>query len=836
MGSLLQDVRVGIRMLLKNPAFTCIAVVVLGLGIGANTAMFSLVNGLLLRPPGIEEPQQLQGLFSKDTEQTGSYRAFSYPNYRDIRERNDVFQDLMAHNPAMVGIGEGEDTRRVFASVVSANYFKTYGVRLPLGRAFEVAEEQPGSAARVAVIGHHLWKRRGSAPDILGQTVRVNGEAYTIIGVAPESFPGPVPALSLEVFLPLGVYESVINNFGGGPIGLLSDRENHNLMLVGRLKVGMTTEKAGSQLEGLASQMSLEFPEINRNQTLVTAPISRFSLSTAPRDDSAFGAVSAILMGMAGIVLLLACLNLGHMQASRSAARRQEFAVRRALGGSSRRVIRQLLVEGLILSLCGGIIGFLLSIWAPGALLRSLTQIIGFELVLDASSDWRVVVATFGFCFLSTLFFSLRPALRLSRSPLFEDLKAQRGSASQEIQSRGWLRGRNFPVISEVALSLALLIVAGLFVRGAMQAAGVDPGFKIDGSVLIETDISLLGYSDERSSQIYQELLERFRSHPGVEAASLTSTIPFGMTQSGRTVQEVGVPFDSLSRSDPQPRSSIVGAEFFKAIGTPLLDGRSFSPREEQTAQPVVMIDKILAETLWPQERAVGKRIHFKGAANPAMSDLEVIGVVGSIQDDFFSSEVAPRVFVPMGLTSQTAVHFVVRARNEQVVAELIPELRSLVREVDPRLPVFSTRTMESHLSESVSFWLVKAAASIFSAFGVLALLLAVIGVYGVRAYSVVRRTREIGVRMALGASIQDTIWMVLREGLVMTVVGCTLGILLALGLGQVVGSLLYAVSSTDIVVYALGTLTLTVVMMLACYLPARRAARIDPLQALRCE
>ena len=645
MDSLLQDVRVGIRMLLKHPAFTCIAVVVLGLGIGANTAMFSMVNGLLLRPPGIEEPQQLQGLFSKNTEQTGTYRAFSYPNYLDIRERNDVFEDLMAHNLSMVGIGEGEETRRVFASMVSSNYFKTYGVQIPLGRGFELAEELPGSRSRVVIIGHHLWKRRGSDPDILGQTVRVNGEAYTIVGVVPESFPGPVPAVSLAVFLPLGVYESVINNFGGGPVGSLSDRDNHSLMLVGRLKKGMTTDKAVSQLEGLASQMRLEFPDINRNQTLITAPLSRFSISTSPPDDSGIGAVFAILMGMAAVVLLISCLNLGHMQASRSAARRQEFAVRRALGGSSRRVIRQLLVEGLLLSLCGGVLGFFLSIWAPGALVRSLIQITGFEMVLDASPDWRVVVATLGFCFLSTLFFSLRPALRLSRSPLFEDLKAQRGSAGYEVQSRGFLRGRNFPVISEVALSLALLIVAGLFVRGAMQAAGVDPGFQIDGSVLIETDVSLLGYPDEQSSQVYQDLLGRFRSHPAVEAASLTSTIPFGTTRSGRTVQEVGVPFDSGTRSDPQPRSSIVGAQFFKAIGTPLLDGRSFSAREEQTAQPVVVIDKILAETLWPGERGVGKRIQIKGAANPAMSDLEVIGVVGSIQDDFFSSEVAPRVF-----------------------------------------------------------------------------------------------------------------------------------------------------------------------------------------------
>ena len=836
MDSLLQDVRVGIRMLLKHPAFTCIAVVVLGLGIGANTAMFSMVNGLLLRPPGIEEPKQLQGLFSKNTEQTGTYRAFSYPNYLDIRERNDVFEDLMAHNLSMVGIGEGEETRRVFASMVSSNYFKTYGVQIPLGRGFELAEELPGSHSRVVVIGHHLWKRRGSDPDILGQTVRVNGEAYTIVGVVPESFPGPVRAVSLAVFLPLGVYESVINNFGGGPIGSLSDRDNHSLMLVGRLKKEMTTDKAVSQLEGLASQMRLEFPDINRNQTLITAPLSRFSISTSPPDDSGIGAVSAILMGMAAVVLLISCLNLGHMQASRSAARRQEFAVRRALGGSSRRVIRQLLVEGLLLSLCGGVLGFFLSIWAPGALVRSLTQITGFEMVLDASPDWRVVVATLGFCFLSTLFFSLRPALRLSRSPLFEDLKAQRGSAGYEVQSRGFLRGRNFPVISEVALSLALLIVAGLFVRGAMRAAGVDPGFQIDGSMLIETDVSLLGYPNEQSSQVYQDLLGRFRSHPAVEAASLTSTIPFGTTRSGRTVQEVGVPFDSGTRSDPQPRSSIVGAEFFKAIGTPLLDGRSFSAREEQTAQPVVVIDKILAETLWPGERAVGKRIQIKGAANPAMSDLEVIGVVGSIQDDFFSSEVAPRVFFPTGLAFQTAVHFVVRARNEQAASGLIPELRTLIREVDPRLPVFSTRTMETHLSESVSFWVVKAAASVFSAFGILALLLAMIGVYGVRAYSVVRRTREIGVRMALGASVGDTIWMVLKEGLVMTAIGSTLGILLALGLGHLVGSLLYAVSSTDVVVFALGTLTLTVVMMLACYLPARRAALIDPLRALRCE
>lgn len=601
MDALWQDFRYGVRMLLKKPGFTVVAVTVLALGIGANTAIFSLVNAFLLKPLAFEKPEQLVGCYSRSTKQPDSYRAFSYPNYYDLREKNAVFTSLMAHNPVMVGLSEGDMTRRVFADVVSSNYFDTFGVRLIRGRTFLPAEEKPGSNIPVVILSYQYWQKKGADPDIVGKTIRINGRQFTVIGIAPEGFTGTMALISMELYLPLGLHENVVNDFDNLPVPL-GNRDNHCLFLAGRLRPGLTAEGAEPELKVVAAQLEKAYPAENKDQTFMAHPLARFSISTSPSHDKGLYAAAVLLIGMAAVVLLIACLNLANMLMARGTARRKEIAIRLALGGARRQIVHQLITEGLILSFLGGAAGILVSYWSTKLLVSSMSSMLPLTLVYRAGPDLRVLGATFGFCLLSTLIFGLGPAWKLSKPDVVSDLKENAGEDITGRRRFAFFSRRNLLVMGQISLSLALLATAGLFIRSALRAAQVDPGFKLQNGILVEVDPSLAGYKEARGREVYRALLERLSSIPGVETVSMGATVPFGMISLGRSVQRAGEtpvsPDAARGAKSVGARYNSIGKDYFRTLGIRMLRGRDFNAGEAETgsAPPAAICGRCTGE------------------------------------------------------------------------------------------------------------------------------------------------------------------------------------------------------------------------------------------------
>jgi predicted permease len=845
MTTLWNDIKYGIRMLAKNPGFTAVAVIVLALGIGANTAMFSLVNALLFRPLAVDRPAELIGVYSKDRKPEGGYRTFSFPNYVDLRDRNSEFSSLLAFNLCMVGLTEGDTTRRVFSAEVSANYFSTFGVRPALGRAFSAEEEKPGSAIPVAVVSYTWWQRHGADPGVLGTRLVLNGRTFTIIGVAPKYFTGTTAIFSPDVWVPLGDHELIVNDFMSSGGKRLSDRSNHCLFLVGRLKSGLTPAAAEARLAPLAKQLEEAFPAENKDQTLVLSPLPRVSISTNPQNNGELKALSVMLLPMSAVVLLIACLNLANMLLARGAARTREFAVRMALGGGRGRIMRQLLTEAALVSLAGAIAGLIVACWATKALSASLGAKLPFmTLVLSTAPDVRVLAATLGLSMVATLLFALGPAWRMSRVEVVEDLKEQTGLRRGAHRGSGLLAPRNLLVTAQIALSLVLLTTAGLFVRGAHKASQADPGFRFEQGLLAEIDASLAGYDEAKGRVLYREVLDRVRALPSVEAASLASMVPFGLFSDGREVQKAGG--DPNGSGQAGQRKShwanyvIVGTDYFRCLGLPLLRGREFDRVEvEGSAARVAIIDEILAKAIWANEDPLGRQIQFvehDPKKEPVV--MQVVGVVPGLRHELTDKQPVSHVYVPFGQSYQAMMNLHVRMAGGDTAAEaaMLKALRATIREVDDHLPVLSVNTLRDFRSEGLLMWFAKAGARLFSVFAGVALFLAVVGVYGVKAFVVARRTREIGIRVALGATTRQVLWMVLREGVKLTCVGLVVGLLLSLAVGRLVSSKLYDVSGSDPATFVTASVVLAAAALLACYIPARRAARVDPMEALRCE
>jgi len=476
---MLSDLRFGVRMLAKTPGFSAVAILVLALGIGANSAIFSLVNAMLLKPRPIERPGELVGIYHERTTPPGGYRALSYPNYRDLRASAAGFSSLAAHSVTLVGIGDGTVTRRVFADLVSANIFETFGSPLALGRAFTPAEEEPGATVPVVIVSYVYWEREGRNPDILGEAIRVNGDLLTIVGVAGQGFTGSSVVLAPELWLPLGLYGSTTTDIVGNASQALAERDNHALFVFGRLGPGRTPEMVAPELEAIAARLERAYPDENEDRTFATAPLSRISVSTSPTTDGQFSALSVLMLAMSGVVLLIACLNLANMLLARGAARRPEIAIRLSLGGGRGRVVRQLLAEGFVLSAVGGALGLVAAAWAVGLLVRSIEPVLPFSIAaFDVGVDWRVVTGTLGCAVLGTVLFGLGPALQLTRGDILSDLKQQ--ANSDQHRGRGLRSPRNLLIVGQVALSLTLLTAGGLFLRGAV-AASVDrrPGVRV---------------------------------------------------------------------------------------------------------------------------------------------------------------------------------------------------------------------------------------------------------------------------------------------------------------------------------------------------------------------
>src|SRR5216110_3120320 len=536
---MIQDFRFAFRQLIKAPGFTFAAVLVLALGIGANTAVFSLVNTLFFAPPAYARPHDLVQLFSQDKKDPKKFRGFSYPTYRDIREQNTVFSDSMAFNLALIGLGQKGDTRRTFAAVVSSNYFSVLGVALVRGRAFLPEEETPGRNAPVAIVSYSYWQKHDLDPTVLGSQVLINGRPFTIVGITPNGFSGTLQILSPEVWLPMSVYDQVANDFGSKNRTAMDDRNGTQLRIIGRLKPGMMAATAKPAVEGLATNLEKAYPVEQKNQMFVTAPVSRIAVSTNPAAASGVKSIAPLLLGMAVVVLLVACLNLANMLLARGTARRKEIAIRLALGAARTRIVRQLLTEGLVLALLGGIGGLVIGLWSSDLLVGSLRKLMPLDIVWLSGPTPAVLGATFGFCVLGTLAFALGPALKLSRSAVVADLKEH---ASEDVVRRRWKFLPRHPlVVLQIAFSLALLTAAALFIRGANKAASVDTGLKPGASYVLEVDASLAGYEPKRAQELYENLSARLAALPGVEHASISSIVPFGMFELSRKVQRAGV-------------------------------------------------------------------------------------------------------------------------------------------------------------------------------------------------------------------------------------------------------------------------------------------------------
>ena len=856
---MMQDIRFAFRQLRKSPGFTVAAVTVLALGIGVNTAIFSLVNAMLFQQPSYQRPAEIVQVFSQDKKNPKSFRAFSYPTYCDIRDQNTVFSGVLAHNTTVVGVGEKEATRRVSADIVSSNYFTVLGVEPIHGRGFLPDEEKPGRGERVAVVSYSFWQKHGGDSTLLGRSITISGRPYTIVGILPRGFTGTMSIFAPEIWLPLGVYEEVTRGPLDGRRDTIANRTSNQLLVIGRLKPGVTAEAALPNLKGLAANFEAAFPFEQKDQTFMTAPLFRFSTSTDPSEAGPVATIGGLLLGMAAVVLLVACLNLANMLLARGSSRRKEIAIRLALGGSRSRIVRQLLTEGFLLALLGGGCGLLLGLWSLDFLIASLAQIVDVDLVWVSGPSPVILAATVVFCLLGTLAFALGPALKLSRAAVIEDLKQQAG---EDPARRRWkFLPRNPLVVAQMAFSLALVTAAALLIRSATKAGSIDIGLKVENDFLLEVDASLGGFDKKRSEEIYRALGERLAALPGVERASISALVPFGNTTIRRGVQRAGV--YPLSDHEPataadglvfSPNWNSVGGDYFAAVGLPILRGRNFTIAEAtQPGGPAVaVIDEVLAKKMWPDGDALGQHIQFPidrtappekaeehdAAAIRRGEPVEIIGIVPATKSRLFEATPSGALYLPFSRGFFSDVFFFVKfasipVGSESKTADL---LRRCVREVDPVLPVLQVKTFEQHFESNAQLWIVRAGAALFSIFGGLALGLSVVGLYGVKAYAVARRTREIGIRMALGAQGKTVQWMILREGFAMVAAGLVLGLLLALGTGKIVSSILFEVSSTDPLAFTIAPVVLMTAALLATWLPARRATKISPMAALRTE
>jgi predicted permease len=860
------DLRFAFRQLVKAPGFTVAAVLVLGLGIGANTAVFSLVDKMLFAPPGYPRAEEMVQLFSQDEKNPKSYKAFSYPTYCDIRDQSSAFAGVAAHNVTMIGLGEKGNTRRVFAALVTANYFSVLGVAPVQGRAFMPEEEKPGTAAAVAIVSYSYWMQHRNEGAILGSTATLNGRPFTVVGVMPASFSGTMAVLSPEVWVPLSAYEALGSMFNSDEPRSLNDRTGKQLLVLARLKHGTTAAAAEPSLKALAANLKAAYPVEQKDQTFVSAPLSRFSVSDDPPDDGDIASMGPLLMGTAAVVLLVACLNLANMLLARGTARRKEIAIRLALGGSRWRIVRQLLTEGFLLAVLGGVVGLVLGVWCAGLLAGSMGRLMPLDVVWDTTPNLPILIMTFAFCLFGTLAFALGPAWKLSRTAVVGDLKEQAG---EDVVRRRWrFLPRNPLVVVQIAFSLALLTAAALFVRGANKAAAVETGLRADNILLLETDGSLGGDDEKRTKEVYRALNDRLAALPGVQHVSISATAPFGMMTLGRAIQRAGrrvepdaKPSNAAEGLAYGSRFHSVGGDYFNTVGLPILRGRGFSASEatDPDAPPVALIDETLAKKLWPDEDALGHSIQLasdnapraknQGSENMGVNQggkgnlkpeqpIEVIGIVPHTRGALFESVPRNEIYVPYARGYQSPVYFFIgfNSLSQNDLANAVNVVRRTVRDVSPTLPILSLRTFSQHLDANLQLWIVRAGATMFSVFGGLALLLAIVGVYGVKAYSVARRTREIGIRMALGARPKTVQWMIMREGSFMLAGGVVIGLLLAMVTGKLLSGMLYQVGALDPVAFSIAPLLLGVATLVATWLPARRATRISPMRALRTE
>jgi putative ABC transport system permease protein len=846
---MIQDFKFAFRQLLKSPGFTTVAVITLALAIGVNSAIFALINGLVLRPIVPVRPQEVVNVFNCRQNANHDYRSFSYNEFRELRQSsNEVFADLAAFEFAVAGIGRDHEVRRSFALVTSENYFSLMGVKPFRGRFYTAEECKPNANITVVVASYGFWKRNGGRSDFVGSTLRINGEPYTVIGISPEGFSGASALIAPDLWVPLGVRTRIRSAFGDSEdLSDLNSPKNYCLNLVGRLRSGLTIDSAKSRLPVISQRFNAMQTDAEFAREVQIQKPSRFSLSTSPEDDGPITLIGTLLMAMAGAVLLIACLNLANMLLARATSRAKEMAVRLALGASRWRIVRQLLVEGLVLAICGGIAGLMLSIWCNNLLLHSFASLlnsVNFSFVVDLTPDAAVLAVTLAFCLIATLLFSLGPALKTTKSDLVDDLKQQVGEPARIGRLNRFFAARHISVMAQIALSLVLLFAAGLFFRGAMKAAGLNPGFIAAGDLVTEMDFTLTRKQPAEARLEIFKIAQRARELPGVKAVGIGTMLPYNNFTTSRRIMSARSKLSNDPKAPDPGATALYTATtpgYFDAIGVKILQGRDFSQAEceHKDARQVAILDEAMAKKLFPNEDAIGQHVRYTIAPKDGSpNDMEVVGIVGTHRHDVQNETPLTRLFVPLaqGYGGNVFLHVRLNTRDRHAVVGMIPTMRVMLREIDPDLPIIGIVPWIDLMERSVGLWIVKLGATLFGAFGLIALLLAVVGVYGVKAYAVACRTREIGIRMALGAHRKDIFALIMRQGALQIALAAAIGLLLSLGAGRVLSQILYGVSPGDQFSLITSTLMLAGAALLACFLPARRATRVDPITALRAE
>jgi len=813
MGTFLQDLRYGSRMLLKRPGLSSIAIVTLALGIGANTAIFSLVNTVLLRPLPIERPEQLVSLNS-DSPGGSNVPTLSYPNYRDFRDRNDVLAGLLCYRFSPISLSNNGTNERMWAYLVSGNYFDLLGVKPALGRFFTQQDDKAPGAHPVAVITYNCWQKRfAGSTDVVGKNVIVNGRSFTIIGVAGQGFHGSEISYVPEMWFPI----MMLGQIEPGS-DYLEDRDNANFFVQGRLNPGVTTQQAETQLKTIAAELAREYPNENENKTIMLSPPGLFgAFMRGP-----IVGFAGVLMAVVGLVLLLACTNLANLLLARATERRREIAIRLAIGAGRGRLLRQLLTESVLLAACGGVLGLGLAYWVVDAMM-AFKPPMDIPLSTQLHIDYRVLLFTAAVSVMTGVVFGLLPALQATNPDLVPALKDETSIGGYR---RSWLR--NGLVVFQVSLSLLLLICAGLVLRGLQRAQFLSPGFVAQHAIEMSFDLNLQGYDGARSKQFKRNLLERVRGVPAVQYAGLSNFVPLSLNINNNNVFVEGAP-QERGANIPSTMTSAASPGFVPALGVDLLEGRDFTDEDGDTRPRAAVVNEAFARRFWPGQSALGKRFSFQGVSGPW---IDVIGVMRD--GKYFSLGEDPSPFIYVNLRPTDGSYLTLMVRTSSEPQAVIGALRNEFHELDSNLPVYSVRTMTEHMA--LPLFPARVAATLLGSFGVLALILAAIGIFGVMSYAASQRTREIGIRMALGADAARILRLVIGQGLKLILFGLAIGLVAAFAGTRLMSSLLYGVSATDSVTFGVIALLLTGVALLACYLPARRATRVDPMIALRCE
>ncbi|MGH9844480.1 MAG: ABC transporter permease [Blastocatellia bacterium] len=825
MKGLIQDVRFGARMLLKKPGFTLVAVLTLSLGIGANTAIFGLVDKLLVQSLPVREPEALVQVQAESVTPKLTFDAFSWADYRDYRAQNQVFSELTAFAQQPVNLGSGDQMERVRAEMAAENYFEMLGVRPIVGRAFAPEENTTPDAHPVAVLGHSLWQSRfGGDAQVIGRTIAINGASYTIIGVAPARFKGMTLESPTDVWVP-AMMKTQLQQMPAANDPWISERGYAVFHLAGRLKPGVTKAAAQTAMDTLAAQVRDSWmPESDRklpfNEKRIQLISAGQGLSSLRNE---LGKPLLMLFGVVCSVLLIACANVANLLLARSASRRKEIAVRLALGASRAWLVQQLLVESVLLASAGGGAGLLVAPWLTDLLLFYQTKTDAASAALGHSMNGRVALFTLLVSAATGLLFGLLPALQASKPDLVPALK---DDGARRADGAGFKASRRALIVAQVALSVLVLVCAGLFLRSLLKLFAVDPGFKPENVLVAELQLPMNQYDNDRREQFYRRLIERFKALPGVEGATTAAYTPLSGDFLMSTIVVEGQPVKPNEMQTVNANN--VGAGYHELLGVRMARGRGFTEADRKGAPGVAVVNEAFARRFFADGNAFGKRISL----GTGMPWLEIVGVTRNVKTLVMLDEDTPQLDLPVEQQSFNNPRVLLRTRQD--AASLLPAVRREVRALDAGLAFFKTTTIEADLRAQIAVW--RMAAALLSLFGAVALALAAIGLYGIIAYSVAIRTREIGIRMALGAQSRDVLRLVMREGIVLTAVGIAIGVAAAMAAMRLIESYLYGVSPTDPATFVAVPLLLGGAALVACWIPARRATKVDPMIALRCE